>query len=214
MMRRHSSLGAQLVVLAASLGGPAVGAAQRQIEVVPFVGLYIPTADVINQFDTACACQISAKQHTTIAVGGRVVLWARDHLGLEGALGYSPSGATATAPGYATLDRSGTVITTSARLLAVLGSRTGSRYVYLSGGIGLVVRGGDAWTDTNGRTRFGGTIGAGLRVEVAPPLALRAELDDFLYAAQFSTPSSPPTQSQFQHDLVVSLALAVPVGGR
>lgn len=213
MIRRHSLLGACIVGVAALPGFPSVGAAQRQIEVVPFVGLYIPTANVIDQFDSACSCQVAAKQHTAIDVGGRVVAWVTDRLGLEGAFGFSPSGATATAPGYAPIDRSGRVITTSARLLAALGPRTRNRYFYVSGGIGLVVRGGDAWAGTSGRTRLAGAIGAGVRVELAPPLALRAELADVFYSTQFSTASTPPTQSQFQHDLVLSLGLAVPVGG-
>jgi hypothetical protein len=214
MIRRHSLLGVCLAGWAALQGFPSVGAAQRKIEVVPFVGLYIPTANVVDQFDSACSCQVSTKQRTALDVGARVVVWATDRLALEGAFGYSPSGATTTAPGYATIDRSGTVITTTARVLAALGSRTRNRYVYLSGGIGLVVRGGDAWNGTMGRTRLAGVVGAGVRFAVAPPLALRAELDDLLYSAQFSTAQTRPTQSQFQHDLALSLGLAVPIGGR
>ncbi|HEX4628470.1 MAG TPA: outer membrane beta-barrel protein [Gemmatimonadales bacterium] len=213
MIRRHSLLGARIVAVAALLGLPSVGGAQSKFEVVPFLGLYIPTANVVEQVNASCACQVSTRQKTNIDVGARLAMWISDRLSLEGSIGYSPSGVTTTAALYGRADTSARVTTASARVLAALGPRTLNRYVFVSGGIGLVVRGGDAWTGASGRTRFGGTLGVGMRFEVAPPLAVRAELDDWLYSAQFSSASTPQTQSKFQSDLVLSLGLAVPIGG-
>jgi hypothetical protein len=189
--------------------------AQVRFEFTPFVGLYLPTSNVIDQFSTACSCQLSVKQKTNFAVGGRVAAWVSDRLAVEGSFGYSGSGVTAKAAGFGSADTSANIVTGSARLLVGLGPPALNTSFYLSGGLGLVAHGGDAYTGTSGTTRVGAVAGVGARFKVAPSLAVRAELEDYLFSAQFSaTSGGGQTNSKFQNDLVLSLGLAIPLGGQ
>src|SRR2546427_408559 len=74
-------------VAAATLGGafvvtPAV-AAQVDLELVPYAGVYIPTQKLVDQFTSSCNCQLSLKQKGKVALGGRLTVWWTSHLGAE-----------------------------------------------------------------------------------------------------------------------------------
>jgi len=190
--------------------------AQVRSEFTPFVGLYLPTANVIdNQFSPQCSCQLSEKQRTSFALGGRVAAWISDRFAFEGSLAYSPSGITQTASGFGSGNTSGYIATGSARLLVGLGPRVLKTSLYVGGGLGLVAHGGDAYSGVSGTTRFGAVVAGGVRFKVTPSLAVRAELEDYLFSARFTdTSSGTQTASKFQNDLVLSLGLPIPLGGR
>src|SRR5260370_37442530 len=76
-----------LGLAAACLAIASPSSAQVRFEFTPFVGLYLPTANVIdNQFSPLCSCQLSEKQRTSFALGGRVAAWISDRLAFEGSL--------------------------------------------------------------------------------------------------------------------------------
>ncbi len=207
-----------VLVLGTTAGSLAItprSSAQVRFEFTPFGGLYLPTSKVIDQFSTACNCQVSGKQKTNFSLGGRIAAWVSDRLAVEGSFGYSGSGVSITAAGFGSADTSANILTGSARLLIGLGPRALNTLFYLSGGLGLVAHGGAAYTGASGTTRVGAIAGVGARLKVAPSLAVRAELEDYLYSAQFSASSGGgQTNSKFQNDLVLSLGLAIPLGGR
>ncbi len=88
------------VTAALALGLPDAASAQGpQVEIVPYLGAYAPTSNLVDMegavFVDGILVNVSleGKQKTSIALGGRVAVWLTDALGLEGAFGFAPSGA-------------------------------------------------------------------------------------------------------------------------
>lgn len=205
---RHQSLVVLILVGAglASVGSPSRLAAQAKLEFTPFAGLYIPTANVIDQSG------VTLKQKTTVAFGGRVAVWVSERIGVEGSFGFAPSGVKAETP-LGSADTSASIVMASGRVLIGLPSSGNTSYHLIVGG-GIVSHGGAGYEGATGKTDIGGVVGAGARIKVGPSLRLRLDLEDNLFSAKFKEPiSGLETDSKFQNDLVISLGLAIPLGG-
>jgi hypothetical protein len=77
--------------------------------------------------------------------------------------------------------------------------RGAGTWAYVAGGPAFVGRFGDAGSDFAGTARLGGVIGAGAHFRVARALALRADVEDYLYSVQ----------GYHQQDFVLSVGLSV-----
>jgi hypothetical protein len=86
--------------------------------------------------------------------------------------------------------------------------------LHLGAGVGLVGRGGDYWdfVDVDGTTDIGGVLNAGLNVNVTPNVAIRVDVEDYLYSAKFGV-GEDDTESKFQNDLLFLGGLSFIVGG-
>jgi len=208
---RLKRLGAALVVWLAGavLTGPRCAAQVKgTLEFSPIVGTYIPIAHLPPQ-NFPClpevSCQSSRHQSTAIAVGARMTAWVNQRIAVEGSLWYSPSAVTGEfsssfngAPlEQSTNDVPAQIVAANARILVSLTRRAGT-WAYLVGGPALVDRFGDAYAGADGTARAGGVVGAGAHVRVARSLAIRAELEQYLYSYRGS----------FQRDLVLSVGLS------
>jgi len=90
---------------------------------------------------------------------------------------------------------------------------------YVAAGLAFVAHGGEAYSRVIGNTGWGPVIGAVGRWQLAPPLALRVEVADYVYKFSGTAVTSPPAyslgvvagnySSGLQHDLVLSLGLSV-----
>jgi len=222
-----ANLRRQLIVLALEAAAAFLGVIPRapaqgigstavprvRFEITPFVGVYLPTASIIDQFTLACGCEVSLKQKTNVAVGGRVADWLNDRVAIEASVEYSGSGVRATYGGSVSADTSANIVAGSAQLLIGLPPRLLSASFYVSGGVGLVAHGGGGYAGTNGTTRFGGVLGAGTRFNIGRSLAVRAEAEDYVFSATFTDPTTGTgTNARFQNDLVFSLGLAMVLG--
>jgi len=88
----------------------------------------------------------------------------------------------------------------------------------------MTSRGGDIWsqiessgTKVNGRTDFGAVIGGGVRLPVGKGFALRIDVEDYISQAKFTLDDgvqAVASESQLQNDLVLSVGLAIQLGGR
>ena len=106
----------------------------------------------------------------------------------------------------------------------MVGGRPSSTVFYILGGPADVVhRDKDLTLDAGGNalgmtaTSPGAVFGIGARFKVPrTALALRAELQSYLYVARFSSYQglTPWSSSQVQNDLLLSLGLSVPLFGR
>jgi hypothetical protein len=162
---------------------PSAVAAQVSFEFLPYAGIYLPTQKLLDHSTSSfCNCQVSLKQKARVALGGRLTMWCA-----EAALGYSPSGVSTV--GAQPPESSAHVITASARVLRQISPTGGSPWLRLGGGIGLVSRGGAAYSEAStgkpsvcGTTRFAGVVAAGAGLKFGRSgLALRLNAEDYLY---------------------------------
>jgi hypothetical protein len=209
------------ITIGVALGAvPLCLAAQAKIEFTPFVGLYLPTADLFEIRDFLVAGdKVTGKQKTTVVFGGRLGMWATNRIAVEGSFGYAPSKgeATYTDPSNVTSrsDTAGHVILASGRVLVGFGPTGGNTWWHLILGGGIVAHGGPAYDGASGTTDLGGIAGIGARVKVRGSMAVRLDVEDNLFSAKFRDDASgvePP--SRFQNDIVILVGLAVPLGGK
>ncbi|PYO66316.1 MAG: hypothetical protein DMD69_14420 [Gemmatimonadetes bacterium] len=228
---------------------PSAGAAQVNLEFVPYAGVYVPMQKLVDQFIPSsapfgCNCQFSLEQKRQATLGGRLTVWWTSHLGAEATLGYSGSGVSTV--GTQVDDSSAHVVTVSARALMRISPTGGSPWLQLGGGVGHVSRGGGAYSELGttlpsvcGTGHFAGVVSAGAGFALGRGrLALRLDAEDYLYGARLyvngESPGCDYPQSQcrglgdqlcnviqgtspvnkFQDDLVLSVGLAVTLGGR
>lgn len=207
-----------LMILAITAAAARPLAAQK-FEVTPFLGVYVPTADVIKE--TAGGITVTAKHGTAILFGARATYWTSPTVGLEGSLGYTSSsvefGVDTSGIHVGSVSYSAHVLLGSGRVLFKVGPKSGDTDVHLLAGVGFISHGGDAYTQlgqgvggVSGTTDVGGVVGASVRLKAGEKLKVRIDLEDNLYSAKFSIGGSEST-SHFQNDLVVSLGLAIPL---
>ncbi len=189
-----------------ALVGTSPATAQIPIEIEPYVGVYIPFADIVSQ--TVIDADIVSKQKEALAVGGRLGV-GLGLLAIEGNFMYAFSDGELTADGD-TESQSAGVWAADARLLLKL--LPGPIGLHLSGGIAFIGRSGDFYSDiTDGKTNLGGAIGAGIRVKLPGILAIRGDADMYLYSSELTADipdvGEVKLDSQFQSDLVLSAGL-------
>jgi len=202
-----------------------VAAAQVHLDVVPYAGVYVPTAKLVDE----PTIPVTFEQNASFALGSRVIVWLPGRLGIEGTFGYTSSGLTQVGD-LGSGPHAAHVITASARVVVPVSLAGGPPVFRLGGGVGLVGHGGAGYAGASGATRLAGTVSAGAAFKLgASALTLRLDAEDYLYGAHFSATSftcttnlglcgvvkrDPYTKSRFQNDVVLSLGLAVARGGR
>jgi hypothetical protein len=153
-----------------------------RVELTPYLGMYLPVADIIKETDLGSGISLTFKQKSALTFGGRLSFGLSDRAALEGAFGYTSSDVRLEVSGVGGAALGGTVMTGSARVLYRLNQPTAPTGWHLIGGLAIVSRGGDIWdqiesggTAVNGRTDFGAVIGGGVRLPVGRRLALRID---------------------------------------
>ena len=182
-----------------------------KFELEPYVGVYIPINNVIDQ--DFMGTQVTASQKSGFAMGGRLTFWALGPIGFEGNFVYSWSDAEITEDGQ-TDSESGNVW--AGDLRAIWKLLPGPIGIHIDGGIAYIGRGGDAYSDiTDGKSDVGGVVGAGLRFKLPGLFGIRADADAYLYEAEFTVDADGTpvtTDKQFQIDLVLSAGLVIGLG--
>ena len=224
------------LLAAAMVATAAPGAAQVRVEFTPVAAYYVPTetlfpAGTAQQFFSGV---VNVKQNRGIALGGRITTWLTGRWAAAASVGYSGSGGTklwypfcplnSACPGTAVaLSTTGYVWMTSLRVVYSPIPRRSSASFYLLGGPAYVVHGGyddfgDPYSGLVGTTATsaGAVLGVGAGFKVPrTAVALRADLEDYLYVARFSAQFSGYygvrswSTSQFQNDLLFSLGLSI-----
>jgi hypothetical protein len=189
-------------------------AAQGKAEFIPFVGLYLPAGNIVEESG------VSLKHNTTFVFGMRLALRPTDRVAVEGSIGYTPSAVTFSAAGIGSADTSAHVLLASGRVLFGVGPRTGSTAWHVLAGLSVVAHGGNAYDllqtiggSLSGATDIGMVVGAGGKFKVGSSLAVRVDVEDNLYPAKFKL-GGANSQSKFQNDVVLSMGLVVRFGGR
>ena len=149
-----------LAALAATFVVRVSAAAQTHLDVVPYVGLYVPTASMVSG-DSFVIPPVT--QQATFAVGARVTVWLPSGLGIESTFGYAPSSVNSGAT-YECCNAAHVVIASNRVLVPVVAS--GPVLLRLGGGLGLVAHGGRAYIHTGGATALAGVASGGLAIKL------------------------------------------------
>lgn len=214
--------GAAALALLFSLVPSSLAAQQPvQFTVSGFGGVYIPAGDLFDQLSAEGALRFG--QETSFTLGGRLAVWPIPRLGIEvegayagsdvefkGAfLGETAFDTTLSANAfYGSLNVIYTVIRPPFEPLAI----------YVSGGIGLVARGGFFFDDffqsldqrlETETTDVAGVAGFGIRYGISPLLNIRGDFKDYISSYRPFAGSD----SKLQNDLLITVALEVVFGG-
>jgi hypothetical protein len=151
-------------------------AAQAQVEVAPYVGLYRPTSIL------ASGAGVTLKQQGSITLGMRIIKWWSGRLGIEGAVGSAPSALWTSLRG---LTYPAQVLTVSAKALLRVTPPAARAALHVGGGVGLVGHGGDAYPPWYvGPTTFlSGVVNVGASIKLTRWVVLRFDAEDFVYSA-------------------------------
>lgn len=197
------------VVLAIALAGATPATAQGPVvEITPYAGLFVPAGNLLEAQGLGF---LLAGGHTAgFSLGARGTVWLTGPLGIEGTFNYAFSDVE---EGIIDVFGSGDayVWAGSGRLALRIGSLSAPVSLILSAGLGYVSRGGDAYADAEGKGDLGYAGGLGLRVKLPGRLALRFDVDDYLYVYEVDVQTnggSATFDSRFQADFVFGLGLS------
>ncbi len=195
----------------------ALSAQDIQVAISGFGGAAIPTADLVDVlFPQVGAFSLGHKAGFT--AGGRVAVWPTSRFGIEAEGAYVGSdvevfGAARDTVGLTTRGASFFVGSLNA-VYAVLAPPLEPVALYLSGGVGLISRGGDFFTGFDDTSDIAGVVGIGLRYGVGPGWRLRLDVKDYISsfkneALDLLLEAAGGTDSQLQNDLILSAGVEV-----
>ena len=211
---------------------------QTPIEVTAGGGLFLPTGDVFRSvirvspdFQAEEFVLVSKTGHeAALSIGARLTSWLSPRLAVEAAVFFSESRVTITQEiedFYPPPPRNGSqasVLAATARGRLRIGPTDSPISFTVAGGGGLLSRGGDAYDFLEGTTDFTVVLGTGLSVRVAPNVALRVDLEDYMswptvqlptFVRQDPVPGTTEFQDgRFQNDFVISQGITIFFGGR
>lgn len=180
-------------------------AAAQGIGVTPYVGGYVPLAEVIDDAGG------TAEHEVGVVFGARVGRWWPGGLGVEGGLAYALSDVSAAVPGLLAASDAASVFLVSVKALYRFGLAARAVTFHIGGGGAWVSRGGDAYEGTRGTADLGAVANVGASITLGPRLAIRLDAEDYITSARFEA-DLDQTESKLQNDLVLSAGVRVSVG--
>lgn len=200
----------RFAVLSLGLGLPVTAAAQH-LSLTPHIGVYIPTEQLYQA--VTGATKDDFKLEVGPSFGGRLGLWFGDRFGIEAGGSYVPTTfRVAGTGGGAPVKQDAKLFLGTGQAVLFLVPRTSLLSVYVSGGVGVVSRGGVAFTSQASTSDVGATFGAGLGLRLAGVM-LTAGADLMSYNAKYQGAQVVSASAVRQKDVSVRLGLGVPFGG-
>jgi hypothetical protein len=222
-MRANVRSTALLLVIAAA--GPALAQEQTTYAVTPFIGLYLPTADLVGNQTVPEAGLLdpetmSMSQETALAFGLRASRSLSSKLWVELEFQYAASAIQRTATRREplpepTITLDARVFTLGANVLWEVFRAPFTPFAFhLLGGLALVSRGGEFFDESadlggelfeglDGGTDIALIVGGGLRYGLSPHLGVRIDVRD--YASFYAQPlGGADFESELQNDLWVT----------
>lgn len=211
-MPRRSALA---LLVAIGLSVP-TGVHAQTIEATPIVGMYVPIGALVDVDGLADAPLLRKRNIGTLLVGLRSGVLVGPHVGVEVSLAYTPS-MVAVTDAVSTIDRGAGVLLLGIRTPFFINGESwaGPWQFSVAPGAGLVKRHGEVWSGYEGTTDLAAILAFGARIGgPTSRVHVRLDVEDYLSWAQFQTPSGDRARSLLHHDLVWSMGVAIPVGGR
>ncbi len=192
------------MVLALTSGG--VAHAQR-LSLSPQIGLYVPTKAM---YDVATTTDIY-KLEAGLSFGARVGLWFGNRIGIDLSGNYVPTTFKLDSSGTSLSSQKARLFTGAGQVVLFLIPASSPLSLYVNGGVGVVSRGGVAFTSEAGTTDVSGVFGGGAAVRLGP-IGLHVGADLFTYTGQYQGTTATAQQLR-QLDIQLHLGLGVPFGG-
>jgi len=194
---------AAVVILVLVGWRPAEG---QRLSFAPQIGLYVPTQNLYE-----LAGGTTSKLEAGPSFGARLGLWFGSRFGVEATGAYVPTTFSISSGSNQVLSEDARLFDGSGQAVFFLLPRTSVVTFYVSGGVGVISRGGVAFTDAAKTTDVAGVVGAGAGINVGV-IALSVGADLFAYSAAYSG-GSQTSESFQQRDLQLKLGLGIPFGG-
>ncbi len=191
---------------AMALATPAVG---QSIKLVPNLGVYIPTTELVRAVNGE-----DFEQRISMTLGGQLDLWFGDRLGVQGTGSYAPSNLTVSASGTSVVEDAN-IFTGSGRLLVFLIPDSSPISLLVTGGVAVINRGGAAYDQVADKTDIGGAVGASVGFRLGPMVNLRVTADSFLYNTGMlsQVQGAELADRVLQRDLQLSFGFGIPLLG-
>jgi hypothetical protein len=211
--------------------------ASAQIELSTGVGMLVPTGGL---FEAAIAqgvlpadtTLLTLSHRTAASVGARLTFWLSGRAAVEATVLYSESALQLPAPvgleNRLTRTLGATLLSGTARGL-VRFPASDATSLHLMAGLGFLSRGGDAYANVEDTTDLAFLAGAGLVMRLAPHIAFRLDLEDYMASpnVRFSVgperrrqgnpvrarPKMLYVETRFQHYLVITPAVSIRLSG-
>ncbi len=197
-----------LVALAALMDIATPAVAQR-VQLVPNIGVYVPTTNLLQAVQGE-----EYEQQVSLTVGGQLDFWFGNRIGVQGTGSYAPSSLSVSANGTSAVEDAN-IFTGTGRLLVYLIPDSSPVSFLVTGGVALINRGGSAYEGAVDRTDVGGALGASVGFRLGPVVNLRVTADSYLYNAGVLTqvPGATPEDTMLQRDVQLSFGFGIPLLG-
>ena len=175
----------------------------------PNIGVYIPTTELVR-----AASGEEFKQEISLTLGGRLGVALSQRLGLEFTGAYAPSDLKITASGLGDQSQNANVFTGSGRVSYQLVPYTSPVAFVVTGGVGVINRSGEFYTNVENKTDIGGTLGASARFRLGSLLRLQLSAEDYIYKPKAEIPGfGPSDEKKTQNDIHLSIGIGIPLLG-
>ncbi len=189
----------------------AVPARAQSLSLAPQIGIYIPT-DNLYKLASGGASSSDFKLEAGPSFGARLGLWFGSRFGIEASGNYIPTTFQLTpATGSSPVKQDAKLFLGSGEAVLFLLPRTGLLSLFINGGVGVISRGGVAFTSDAKTSDVGAIFGGGAGLHLGP-IMLTAGVDLLTYTAQYQG-TQPTSQELKQHDLNVKVGFGLPFGG-
>jgi len=195
-----------LTIVVTAVAGSSL-AAQR-VALVPDIGVYIPTRDLIDVANGG-----TLQQQISLSLGGKLDLWFGNRIGIQATGSYAPSqlALTVTEEGVQPVQEDANIFMGSGRVMVYLIPPTSPVSFLINGGVGLVNRSGAAYADLDDRMDIGGTVGATVGFRLGRILQLRLSGESYIYNPSFYEQSD--LEGTTQNDINLSFGFGIPLMG-
>ncbi len=181
-------------------------AAAQRLSLSPEIGFYIPTENLV-EIANGTAGELEAGP----SFGLRLLLGLGQRVSLSVGGAYVPTTFEFRSSGGPVTEQDARLFTGAGQVVVYLIPPTSPLSLFLNGGVGVVSRGGVAFTDAAEKTDMSGVFGAGATIRLGG-LAVTAGADAYSYKAKFEGSSAVESEVT-QLDINLRLGLGIPFGG-
>jgi hypothetical protein len=200
---------ARISLLSGVLMAGANPLAAQRISFAPNIGVYVPTTELVK-----AANGDEFKQEISLTLGGRLGIALGQRLGLEFTGAYAPSDLKVTPTGLAGQSQDANIFTGSGRISFQVVPYTSPVAFMVTGGVGVVNRSGEFYSNVQNKTDIGGTLGASARFRIGSLLHLQVSAEDYVYKPRAEIPGfGPNDQKKTQNDIHLSFGVGIPLLG-
>jgi len=181
-------------------------AGQTQVGLSAFGGAYVPVADLFDDVLIRSRAVINLGHDPAIAVGGRLTLWLQ-RFGIEAEAGYALAGVDIPQGlvDSGVEDGAHVFLGSLNAIYVIFQAPFSPLSIHLSGGAGIVSRGGEFFDQFEDTTDVAGTLGVGLRFGLGRLTRLRFDVRD--YVSSFAPSRVVQLDSKLQNDVMATIAL-------